>query len=67
MFEDEMTEEHLARTGDEYRRVTEQDKHDEQIAIMRAYIVSLEATVSMLKYKQTISDRGFLAYARSPN
>lgn len=49
MYDDEMTEDMLATTGDDYWRVTQQDKHDEQIACARAYIASLEATVAMLK------------------
>lgn len=49
MYEDEMTEDMLAATGDDYRRATQQDKHDEAIACARAYIASLEATVAMLK------------------
>jgi spore coat protein CotH len=49
MFEDEMTEDHIVRTIEEYDRVTQQEIHDEQIAAMRAYISALEAQVLLLK------------------
>ena len=53
MYEDEMTEAHLAETAEDYYRVTQQEKHDEAIAQARAYIASLEAMVCMLKRQRS--------------
>lgn len=36
MFEDEMDESHEVRDTDEYRRLTAQDKRDEQLALGKA-------------------------------
>ena len=49
MYDDEMTEADLASTAEDYYRVTQQEVHDEQIAVMRAYIASLEAVACMLR------------------
>jgi hypothetical protein len=53
MYDDEMTEDMLASTSEEYYRVTQQEKHDEAIACARAYIASLEAAVAMMKRRQS--------------
>ncbi|WP_156927854.1 hypothetical protein [Bradyrhizobium sp. Tv2a-2] len=37
MFEDEMTEEHIARTEAEYRAVTRQEVRDQKLADDRAH------------------------------
>lgn len=52
MFEDEMTEENLARTAEDYYKVTQMERHNEQIAVMRAYISALESKVFGLTYQR---------------
>jgi len=43
LFEDEMTEEHMAHGESEYQRTTWAEVHDEKLAQMRALVASLEA------------------------
>ncbi len=60
MFEDEMTEEHMVRTAEEYYRVTEQEKHEEKLAEARAYIAALEGLIGCLKYQAILRVRADL-------
>lgn len=62
MWEDEMTEANLAATGAEYRRVTNGEIHDEQIAVMRAYISALEAYAFGIKYHAELQSRALAAF-----
>jgi hypothetical protein len=48
MFEDEMTEDHIVRTDDEYRRVTEQEIADEKLAQFKSIAASLQALACLL-------------------
>lgn len=64
MFDDEMTEQNVVRTAEEYYRVTQQEKHDEQMAVMRAYITSLEAMVFSLKYRRQQDTRALMAWGQ---
>lgn len=45
MFEDEMTEEHMARTEEDYQRVTRQEIHDGKIDEMRTMTVTMQDLV----------------------
>lgn len=49
VFEDEMTEEHLARTEAEYRRVTDQEIHEERVAVAQAFARSAAALLPYVK------------------
>ena len=62
MFEDEMTEEHLATTAEEYYRVTRQEIHDEKLACARAYISALEGLVCMLKRERHVAGQAMLSW-----
>lgn len=53
MFEDDMTEQNLATTAEDYYRVTDQERHEERMAVAQAYIRSLEATIFMLKHRRS--------------
>jgi hypothetical protein len=45
MFEDEMTEDHIARTEAEYRRVTRQEVKEQELADERALAAALRSEV----------------------
>ena len=45
MFEDEMTEEHMARTEEDYQRATRQEIHDSKVDEMRAMTVAMQGLV----------------------
>jgi hypothetical protein len=63
MFEDEMTEEHLARTAEEYERVTIGERHEERLARAQAYIRALEAHIAWLKREHADAWRDHFEYA----
>lgn len=62
MWEDEMTEENLAVTAEEYNRVTRNEIHDEKMAVAQAYIRALEAQVFGLKYQATLQSRALVCF-----
>lgn len=62
MREDEMTEEDVARTAEEYTRVTRDEIHDEKMAVAQAYIRALEAQVFGLRYQATLQSRALAAF-----
>lgn len=48
MFEDEMTEDHMARTEAEYQRVTEQEIMDEKLAQFKALAAGIAGVAASL-------------------
>lgn len=61
MFEDEMTEDHLATTAAEYYRVTSEEQHDERMAVAKAYISSLEGMICSLRRRDRDATMALLA------
>jgi hypothetical protein len=49
MFEDEMTEEHEARTREEYHAVTDQEKRDEALAQFKSLANGLAGLASAMR------------------
>jgi hypothetical protein len=56
MFEDEMTEDNLAVTAADYYRVTESERHEENLARAKAYIRALEAKIHAMEYHKRAAD-----------
>jgi hypothetical protein len=63
MFDDEMTEADLARTSEEYYRVTNQEIHEEKMACAIAYISALEAQIFSLKSQRHADSLALVSYA----
>jgi hypothetical protein len=58
LFEDEMTEDNLAKTDAEYLSVTRQEIHAERIAVMQAFARSLEGLAAFHPHPERDMEAG---------
>lgn len=64
MFEDEMTEEHICRTAEEYYRLNTAEIQEERLAVARAYITALEGQIAILKWRDRMATLAMLPVRR---